>query len=143
MNPIPTVGVLIFKDYTILLVQHGERGGHVSGTYGLPAGKFEQNETAKQAAIRELEEETGLKTTENDLIELPIHIPPADLLRKDGTTKRFTITLFYCKKYTGSLRSSDETTPQWIPVVEADKLALEGFTYKMIQEGFELSKQYA
>jgi len=142
MKVIPTVGVLIFKNDTVLLVQHGEGGNHIKGTYGLPAGRFELNETAREAAIRELEEETGLVSSENDLVELPIAIPPADLLRKDGTTKRFTITIFYCKKYTGTLRSSDETTPQWIPVKEAVTLNLEGHTKQMIEEGFALANNY-
>src|SRR6266568_6583797 len=128
MKPIPTVGVLLFKEDQVLLVRHEAGGSHVPGTYGIPAGRFEPNETSIQAARRELEEETGLATSENDLEELPISLPPADLKRKDGSIKRFTITLFYCRAYQGSLRPSDETTPLWIPVNEAVTLNLEGHT---------------
>lgn len=136
MNPIPTVGVLIYKDDKVLLVKHGEKASHPNGTYGVPAGRFQEGETPKQAAVRELEEETGLVTTEDDLEELPIHVPPVDLPRKDGTTKRFTITLFHCKKYSGTLRANDETTPQWIAISEIDKLPLIGYTKNFVKEGF-------
>lgn len=85
MNITPTVGVLISKKDKVLLVRHEAGGNHVLGTFGIPAGKFEPNETPVQVAIRELEEETGLICTEMDLEELPIKIPPADLKRKDGT----------------------------------------------------------
>ena len=43
-----------------LLTQHSDRG------YEFPGGKVEENETAKEAAIREVKEETGgrIKTIE-------------------------------------------------------------------------------
>lgn len=140
MNPIPTVGVLIYKDDNVLLVKHGEKAGHPTGSYGVPAGRLQESETSKQAAIRELEEETGLITTEDNLEELPIHVPPVDLPRKDGTTKRFTITLFHCKKYSGTLRATDETTPEWVSVSEIDKRELIGYTGEFVKEGFSLLK---
>jgi len=140
MNSIPTVGTIIFKDDKVLLVKHGEAASHLTGSYGVPGGRLEENETAKQAAIRELNEETGLITTEEDLEELPISVPPADIPRKDGTIKRFTITLFYCKKYSGNVRATDETTPEWIAVAELDKLQLTGYTGQFVKEAFKIIK---
>ncbi len=135
MNPIPTVGILIIKDNKVLLVRHGEQAGHPTGSYGIPAGRLQDDETAKHAAVRELFEETGLVTTEDDLEEIPLSIPPADLPRKDGTVKRFTITLFSCKKFTGELRASDETIPEWVAVDQLDGLDLIGYTKRMVEEG--------
>src|SRR6266498_4107990 len=108
MNSIPTVGVLIFKDNKVLLVRHGEAAGHVTGSYGLPAGRIEKGETVKQAALRELQEETGFITTEDNLEELPLKILPADIPRKDGTIKRFSITVFLCRKFSGKLITTEE-----------------------------------
>ena len=63
---IKTVGILIIKDNKVLLVRHEEAASHVTGIYGLPAGRLEKEETEIQGAIRELKEETGLITSEED-----------------------------------------------------------------------------
>ncbi len=135
MEIILTVGVLIIKDGNVLLVKHGEKTDHVTNTYGLPAGRIEEGETEKQAAIRELKEETGLRTTEEALEMLPLNIPPADIPRKDGTTKRFSITVFLCMTYSGELAGSDETAPEWIAISEIDNYQLIGYTKRMVEEG--------
>lgn len=138
MNPIPTVGILIFKNDKVLLVKHGEAASHITGVYGVPAGRIEDDETPPQAVIRELTEETGLIARERDLEKLLISVPPADIPRKDGTTKRFSITLFYCKKYAGDLRATDETTPKWIAVKDLDTLTVTGYTNQFIKETFKM-----
>ena len=130
MKNIQTVGVLIFNKNKILLVKHGEKAGHPTGTYGLPAGKIDKSETSMQAAVRELKEETGLVATEENLEKLPITIPPANLIRKDGTTKRFQITLFLCRKYSGEMFANDETIPEWVAISELDNYPLVGYTKK-------------
>ena len=135
MNEIPTVGVLIFKNENVLLVKHGEKAGHVLDTYGIPAGRIEEGETKVQAAVRELAEETGLITTEQDLAELPLSIPPADITRKDGTIKRFSITVFLCRNYTGELISTEETIPEWADVNALDEYQFLPNTKQMIEEG--------
>lgn len=136
MNAIPTVGVLLFKDNKVLLVRHGEAASHLTGSYGVPAGRFQEGESPKEAAIRELKEETGLQATASDLVKLPISVPPVAIPRKDGTTKQFTITLFYCKQHTGNLRSSDEATPEWVALDRLDTLQLIGHTKSFVLEGF-------
>jgi 8-oxo-dGTP pyrophosphatase MutT (NUDIX family) len=140
VTPIPTAGVLLFSEKKVLLVKHSEKAAHLTGWYGLPGGHIDEGETAEGAAVRELEEETGLIVSEDNLEELPIHIPPADIPRSDGTTKRFTLTLFYSKSFTGTLRESEETIPEWISIAEVDKLDLIGHTKKMIEEGWEMIK---
>lgn len=56
-NPFPTADVVIYhKDYGIVLI---ERGNEPLGL-ALPGGFIEVGETAEQAAVREMEEETGL-----------------------------------------------------------------------------------
>lgn len=61
------VGVMIFKDGKILLGkrhQDPEKADselHGENTWTMPGGKLEYNETIEECALREVEEETGIK----------------------------------------------------------------------------------
>lgn len=124
MNPVFTVGVLIIKDGKVLLVRHGESAGHLTGVYGLPAGRLNKDEDEKVAAMRELTEETGLLTTPDDLTEYPNDIYTADIKRKDGKTYTFQIKVFVAKTFIGLLKHSEETTPEWIEIGKLDEYNL-------------------
>jgi ADP-ribose pyrophosphatase YjhB (NUDIX family) len=58
-NPVPTVGVIVFDNDNVLLVRSGKASAHVTGSYGLPAGRIEPGEDEVSAARRELQEKTG------------------------------------------------------------------------------------
>lgn len=113
-----SVGIVVIHDGKVLLVKHGEVAKHLTGTYGTPAGRIDSNETSVEAAVRELEEETGLVSTTGDLVELPKKYI-ADIERKSGKVERFNHTVFVCKKFSGNIRATDEVEPEWI---EIDKL---------------------
>ncbi len=59
VNPVPGVGVIIEMDGGVLLIQRG--GAPHQGEWTLPSGFVEADESAEEAAIREAEEETGLR----------------------------------------------------------------------------------
>lgn len=116
MDTISSVGVLVIHDKKVLLVRHEEAASHQTGTYGLPSGRLEENETYKQAAVRELREETGLITSETDLIDYPSNHFFADIKRKNRKTERFSWKVFVCKKYSGQLWPTAEVTPEWVEI---------------------------
>ncbi len=120
---IPTAAVLVLKDDKILLVKHAEGARHITGIYGLPGGGIDDGENAKEAALRELWEETGLKTSLEDLVDFPGNEFFATIERKDGN-KNFSWKVFLCRNFTGDLQSSDETYPEWIIAKDLDKLPL-------------------
>ncbi|MBN2621664.1 aspartate 1-decarboxylase [candidate division WOR-3 bacterium] len=70
MNPLPSVAALVFSDDRshVLLVKRGELPK--KGSWALPTGFLEQNETCEEAVIRELHEETGLRATVKELINV-------------------------------------------------------------------------
>ncbi|MDO8657486.1 MAG: NUDIX domain-containing protein [Candidatus Levybacteria bacterium] len=142
-NVIPAVGVLVFKDDTILLVEHLEGAGHLNGTYGLPSGRLEKDEKHIVAAIRELEEETGITTTETDLIEYSENIYTATLKRKRGITVESSIKVFICMKFSGEIRGSIETSPRWIKIsaIEKYRNVLLPNIEKMIKDGLEFLEE--
>jgi len=113
MQVIPTIGILIFRENfkEVLLVKNGQGSGHPTGIYGTPAGRIDQGETAVQAAVRELKEETGLEALEKDLVKLPYDFGVTEILRKKGTIF-CTWEVFICKKFTGEVRDENpETVP--------------------------------
>lgn len=123
MNIIPTVGVLILESDRVLLVKHGDGASHLTGVYGWPGGRINDGETPIQAAIRELEEETGLVTTEAGLVPFGHELEPVSIQRKNGVGM-FSAELFVCVSYAGRLRSTDETTPEWVDLEQIDRLKL-------------------
>ncbi len=122
MKAIPAVGIVLLEKDSVLLVKHGPASGHILGMYGLPAGKIDPGETGIYAAVRELFEETGLVTHEEDLVELPKKYL-STILRKKGK-ETFYFTVFRCKKWSGKLRGSSETSPEWVRVDTLDTYTL-------------------
>ncbi|MFA5895108.1 MAG: NUDIX hydrolase [Candidatus Shapirobacteria bacterium] len=134
VEPIKSVTVVIFKGDEVLLVKNGDSSDHPTGVYGLPAGKVDEGETWEEAAIRECEEESGLKPTK--LIKMPTFFE-AELPRKDGLKKRFCCWSFYCPEYEGVLKSTDETEPLWVKIDEIGRLPMVVNVSQMITEAWE------
>ncbi|MBU2632579.1 NUDIX hydrolase [Patescibacteria group bacterium] len=125
MNIVPTVGVVVFnKEKKVLLVRHTKAAGNLTGMYGLPAGRLEEEESEKHAAARELLEEAGIKAKEEDLIEFPNEVPVAKIKRKDGSVTRFSIKPYICKSYTGELKNSEEGVPEWVDIMDISEYVL-------------------
>lgn len=64
-NPLPVVAGLVEHDGEIILTR---QKGWPDGWFGLMAGFIERGETPEEAALRELEEELGLRATIASLI---------------------------------------------------------------------------
>ena len=137
-----TVGVLVTKnDSKILLVKHGEKAEHLTGTYGLAMGRVDKGETDIQAAVRELREESGLKTKEKFLVEVPGKEYIADIERKNGEIKRFALKLFVCLNYEGKIRGDFETIPEWVEKSKISELNLLPNVNNMIRDGLNFMKE--
>ncbi len=57
-NPLPVVSTIVVKDRKLLLVKR--KFAPQKGEWCLPSGFAETNESIQEAALRELEEETGI-----------------------------------------------------------------------------------
>lgn len=138
MKPIPSVGVLIIENGKVLLVREEEGSSHLTGVYGVPAGRFEEGEDARHAAARELNEETGLSCLPEDLVAMPGKYT-ATIPRKDGTIKTFMKTLFLCRKYSGEISPQKDTTPFWIEIDRIEGLDLLPNVDKMVKDGLKFA----
>jgi len=119
-----TAGVLLFRDDKVLLIKHTEKAGSLAGTYGLPAGRIAKEESDKHAAMRELEQETGFKTTDRNLIEYPGNMYSNEITRKGASVSSISVKLFLCKNFFGQMHGSFEATPEWVDVDDIYKISI-------------------
>ena len=57
--PRPAVSCAVFRDGEVLLIERGK--GALEGRWSLPGGHIEPGEQAREAALREVREETGVE----------------------------------------------------------------------------------
>jgi 8-oxo-dGTP diphosphatase len=74
-RPVPCVGVVCFRGREVLLIQRGKEPR--KGQWSIPGGRMEFGETAIAAALRELNEETGVEAEILGLIDVVDSIDPA------------------------------------------------------------------
>jgi 8-oxo-dGTP diphosphatase len=92
--------------------------GFGAGKWVLPGGKIEAGESPRQAAARELQEETGLQAGTRSLI-------PAGTLSFQFPHRPEwgqLVHVFVAHRWTGALRESNEVLPRWF--------AVEGIPYR-------------
>jgi len=64
-NSVPVAGVFVVEDDEVLLIKRGREPN--KGKWSYPAGHLEYDERPEEGAARELEEETGIKASEENL----------------------------------------------------------------------------
>jgi 8-oxo-dGTP diphosphatase len=89
---------LIFEKNGEVLLQRRLNTGYEDGNYSLVGGHFEEGEKATAAAVREAEEEIGIKITEKDLELVQL------MHRLSGDQERVDFT-FLVKKWTGKIKN--------------------------------------
>lgn len=94
-----------------VLLGRKKKGLGLGNIVGL-GGKLEPGETSVQAAVREIEEESGLSVAESDLSQrglLTYLFPHREAWSQEST-------VFVCTEWAGVPRGSDELDPEWFDV---------------------------
>ena len=110
VQPVAGVSVCVVRDGLVLLVKRANKAAH--GLWSLPGGRIELGEPVRDAALRELKEETGI---EAELIRLLdcidiIHKNPSGLIEA-----HFILTVYGARWTRGKVRAaSDASDARWV-----------------------------
>lgn len=115
--------IAVFKDRRVLLVKRGH--APFAGLWSLPGGKLEGTETPREAARRELKEETGVEAEVDGVVDTVV------VAAGEETTYRLTV--FYGRTAGGRLKAgSDSEAAAWVPLDDIDSLPMTEGTAELI-----------
>ncbi|KIC46488.1 NUDIX hydrolase [Ruegeria sp. ANG-S4] len=114
MSPTPKIGALavVLHENRVLLVQRSKQPD--AGLWGFPGGHVEWGETVREAAARELLEETGV-TAQPD-----VYIDNLDLLKHDAQGRvqtHYLLVGVMCRYQSGTpVAADDAQDARWFPM---------------------------
>jgi 8-oxo-dGTP diphosphatase len=119
--------IAVFKDRSVLLVKRGR--APFAGLWSLPGGKIEAQETPREAARRELEEETGIEADTHGVVDI-VEVAAEDAT---GGSVTYRLTVFYGRPTGGSLKAgSDAEAAEWVHLDEIEALSMTEGTAELI-----------
>jgi len=119
--------IAVFKDRKVLLVKRGR--APFAGLWSLPGGKTESGETPREAACRELKEETGLEAD----IEGVVDIVKVAGEEEGGEGVTYRLTVFYGRPTGGSLKAGGDTErAEWVHLDDIEALPMTPETAELI-----------
>ena len=129
-SPQVAVGALVFRENRVLLVKRNQPPG--KGFWAIPGGRLELGETLKEAAEREVREETGV------IIRARSPVYTFDLIERDDQGRirfHYVIVDLLADYISGSPHPrSDACEARWIGPRELDKLPVTKTTRAFLKE---------
>ncbi|TYB81618.1 NUDIX hydrolase [Maritimibacter fusiformis] len=112
----PVLGVLavVVEGTRVLLVQRGKEPD--KGLWGYPGGHVENGETLEEAALRELDEETGIVARADG------QLATFDLIRRDeagAVTRHYVLVAVRCRHVSGDpVAADDAADARWVATAD-------------------------
>jgi bifunctional NMN adenylyltransferase/nudix hydrolase len=135
-----TVDAIVVQSGHVLLVQRGAMPG--KGQWALPGGFVNQYETIKDAAFRELREETKIKVPEpvlrGSLVDVKVFDDPYRSQRGRTITTAFYIRLRDDQKLPKVTGSDDAVYAKWVPLGELRRNQMYEDHFDMIDDMVKL-----
>ena len=100
----------LIKDGRVVVTKYNE-GQPTAGYYDIPGGKIEDGETAEQAAIREMREETGIVVK---------NLKHRGRFIADNPDRIFDFEVFLTADFEGEPQDFVENTSEWIEIEKLD-----------------------
>ena len=130
--PLVGVGAVIIENARVLLVKRAHPP--LVAQWSIPGGVLEVGEMVREAAIREVREETGLIVEPGDLLGVYDRV-----LRNAEQRVQYHYVLidFLCRPAGGELQAADDATEvRWYTCEELPVLRLAEDTLDVIRKGF-------
>ena len=116
--------VVVRSGSEVLLVRRG--GEPFKGCWALPGGFMEMDETIEHCAVRELEEETGLRFAEQDLRLIGVYSAPGRDPRGRTVTAAFRVECGERRAESGEAVAGDDAAEvRWWPLAALPPLAFD------------------
>ncbi|MBI5303129.1 MAG: NUDIX hydrolase [Chloroflexi bacterium] len=132
-RPICGVGVIVWHDDRVLLIQRGKPPN--VGMWGLPGGAIELGESLREAAAREVREECGIEIALGEVVEV------VDIVTRDAENRvqyHYVVVDFAAQHTRGELHAdSDVTDARWVTRDELLKYDVPNLTRRVILKSFE------
>ncbi len=114
-TPLVGVGAVIIDHGRVLLVKRGRPP--LAGEWSIPGGVLELGETLRDAAVREVKEETCLTVETGELLGVYDRLVQDD----NGCTRyHFVLIDFLCRRISGEARAADDASEvRWFTPAEA------------------------
>lgn len=113
LKSINVVGAVIVKDGLILCAQRGLNGS-LSGMCEFPGGKIEEGETARDALMREIDEELGCEITVTDEFTTTTY---------EYDFAVVSLTTFWCELVAGEPTLNEHADIRWLAAADLDEVA--------------------
>lgn len=115
--------MVVLNQNKVLLVRRGR--APFAGLWSLPGGKIERGETPREAARRELKEETGVEADVEGVLDRVTVSAPGDAT--------YRLTVFYGRPVAGALKAGgDAWTAEWVHLDEVDARPMTQGTAELI-----------
>ena len=137
LRAVPAVGVVCLRGDEVLLVRRGQPPKQ--GEWSIPGGRIEPGEGAKVAALRELDEETGVNA---ELIGL-IDVVDAIFHNRHGDkVTRHYVLVDYLARWTGGepVAGDDADEARFVAADALDDYALWAETRRIIAAGLAIAR---
>ncbi|MFA7668390.1 MAG: NUDIX hydrolase [Burkholderiaceae bacterium] len=116
-RPVPAVVAVVLRDENVLLVRRGNPP--YVGYWGCPGGKIEPGERIEAAALRELDEETGVKAEAGQILTA------FDVLNHDENgqlLQHYVLVAVCCRWISGEpVAADDALDARWFRLDELDE----------------------
>jgi ADP-ribose pyrophosphatase YjhB (NUDIX family) len=133
--PLVGVGAVIIEEDCVLLVKRARPP--LQDRWSIPGGVLEVGELVREAAVREVREETGLIVEPGDLLGVYDRV-----LRNPEQRVQYHYVLidFLCRRVGGELQAADDAAEvRWFARDELPDLELAEDTQDVIRKGFSKS----
>lgn len=133
-RPIVGVGTIVFKGESVLLVQRAKPPR--AGEWSIPGGAQALGETVREAALREVREETGLVVELLALVDVVDGIFPTG---ESAPLYHYTLIDFAARWTTGEpVAGDDAAAVRWVSLQDLDHLPIWDKTREIIKKASEI-----